>query len=195
MRSSTSGHESKQKRTGINYCRRWNQAAAAARAHRQTEKTGEWPLPRKSGKPLDTTSLRIVPHSTLLEKNITGSTPEELTKLSALVELKLDGNLFSGGIPDFSGCRKLDETVVLAAPAKKLGSYFSEVATAKANRFALSEFEDATDKIVRRIGSGGFGIVYYGKQTREQEPRPDEQHRAWLSPLHRGSLLPREHGR
>ncbi|KAI4990915.1 hypothetical protein ZWY2020_039286 [Hordeum vulgare] len=44
---------------------------------------------------------------TLLEKNITGSIPEELTKLSALVELKLDGNLFSGGIPDFSGCRNL----------------------------------------------------------------------------------------
>ncbi|KAE8794950.1 hypothetical protein D1007_30143 [Hordeum vulgare] len=150
---------------------------------------------------------------TLLEKNITRSIPKELTKLSALVELKLDGNLFSGGIPDFSGCRNLQyiffteiellhlliptiaETVVLAAPAKKLGSYFSEVATATTNRFALSEIEDVTDKFERRIGSGGFGIVYYGKQAREQESCPDEQHRAWLSPLHRGSLLPREHGR
>jgi hypothetical protein len=55
------------------------------------------------------------------------------------------------------------ETVVLAAPAKKLGSYFSEVATETAHRFALSEIEDATDKFERRIGSGGFGIVYYGK--------------------------------
>ncbi|VAI30469.1 unnamed protein product [Triticum turgidum subsp. durum] len=44
---------------------------------------------------------------TLSEKNITGSIPEELTKLSALVELRLDGNSFSGGIPDFSGCRNL----------------------------------------------------------------------------------------
>jgi hypothetical protein len=55
------------------------------------------------------------------------------------------------------------ETVVLAAPAKKLGSYFSEVATESAHRFALSEIEDATDKFEKRIGSGGFGIVYYGK--------------------------------
>uniref|UniRef100_A0A3B6KH70 non-specific serine/threonine protein kinase n=1 Tax=Triticum aestivum TaxID=4565 RepID=A0A3B6KH70_WHEAT len=199
---------------------------------------------------------------TLSEKNITGSIPEELTKLSALVELRLDGNSFSGGIPDFSGCRNLQyihlennqlngalpsslgdlpnlkelyiqnnrlsghipralskksiifnssgnnlqgpsdsishgtiiiivcavvgailllavaigcclcthkrkkkpsQTVVLAAPAKKLGSYFSEVATETAHRFALSEIEDATDKFERRIGSGGFGIVYYGK--------------------------------
>ncbi|KAL6905792.1 hypothetical protein ACP4OV_003393 [Aristida adscensionis] len=199
---------------------------------------------------------------TLSGKNITGSIPVELTKLSGLVELRLDGNSFSGPIPDFSGCRNLqyihlennqltgelpsslgdlpnlkelyvqnnklsgqvpqalfkrsiifncsgnsdlhitrnsimhtviiicavvgavmllgaaigcylftcrrkkkrqEETVVIAAPAKKLGSYFSEVATESAHRFALSEIEDATDKFERRIGSGGFGIVYYGK--------------------------------
>ncbi|KQJ92683.1 probable LRR receptor-like serine/threonine-protein kinase At1g67720 [Brachypodium distachyon] len=201
---------------------------------------------------------------TLSGKNITGSIPLELTKLSALVDLKLDGNSFSGEIPDFSGCRNLQyihlennqitgalpssmgdlpnlkelyvqnnrlsgqipralskkgitfswsgnnglhtandsishttiiiivcavvgailllavaiaccfctlkrkrkpshETVVVAAPAKKLGSYFSEVATESAHRFALSEIEDATGKFEKRIGSGGFGIVYYGK--------------------------------
>lgn len=55
------------------------------------------------------------------------------------------------------------DTIVIATPAKKLGSYFSEVATESAHRFALSEIEDATDKFGRRIGSGGFGIVYYGK--------------------------------
>jgi len=31
----------------------------------------------------------------------------ELTKLSGLVELRLDGNSFSGQIPDFSACRNL----------------------------------------------------------------------------------------
>uniref|UniRef100_A0A0E0RCJ2 Protein kinase domain-containing protein n=1 Tax=Oryza rufipogon TaxID=4529 RepID=A0A0E0RCJ2_ORYRU len=62
-----------------------------------------------------------------------------------------------------------DETVVIAAPAKKLGSFFSEVATESAHRFALSEIEDATDKFDRRIGSGGFGIVYYGKLTDGRE--------------------------
>ena len=55
------------------------------------------------------------------------------------------------------------DTVVIAAPAKKLGSYFSEVATESAHIFSFSEIEDATDKFERRIGSGGFGIVYYGK--------------------------------
>ncbi|CAD6269201.1 unnamed protein product [Miscanthus lutarioriparius] len=198
---------------------------------------------------------------TLSGKNITGSIPVELTKLSGLVELRLDGNSFSGQIPDFSECRNLqyihlennqltgelpsslgdlpnlkelyvqnnklsgqvpkalfkrsiilnfsgnsglhivsngishtiivicvvigaivllgiaigcyfitcrrkkshEDPVVIAAPAKKLGSYFSEVATESAHRFSLSEIEDATDKFERRIGSGGFGIVYYGK--------------------------------
>ncbi|XP_066380703.1 probable LRR receptor-like serine/threonine-protein kinase At1g67720 [Miscanthus floridulus] len=200
---------------------------------------------------------------TLSGKNITGSIPVELTKLSGLVELRLDGNSFSGQIPDFSECRNLqyihlennqltgelpsslgdlpnlkelyvqdnelsgqvpkalfkrsiilnfsgnsvlhivsngishtiiivicvviraivllgvtivcyfitcrrkkkshEDTVVIAAPAKKLGSYFSEVATESAHRFSFSEIEDATDKFERRIGSGGFGIVYYGK--------------------------------
>ncbi|KAG2578813.1 hypothetical protein PVAP13_6NG110300 [Panicum virgatum] len=197
---------------------------------------------------------------TLSGKNITGSIPVELTKLSALVELRLDGNSFSGQIPDFSACHNLhhlennqltgelppslgdlpnlkelyvqnnklsgqvpkslfkrsiilnfsgnsdlhivnkgishtiliicvvigaivllgaafgcyfftcrrkkkshEDTVVIAAPAKKLGSYFSEVATESAHRFSLSEIEDATAKFERRIGSGGFGIVYYGK--------------------------------
>jgi len=44
---------------------------------------------------------------TLSGKNITGSIPVELTKLSALVELRLDGNSFSGQIPDFSACHNL----------------------------------------------------------------------------------------
>jgi hypothetical protein len=61
------------------------------------------------------------------------------------------------------------DTVVIATPAKKLGSYFSEVATESAHRFALSEIEDATNKFERRIGSGGFGIVYYGRLTEGRE--------------------------
>uniref|UniRef100_A0A0D9XN32 non-specific serine/threonine protein kinase n=1 Tax=Leersia perrieri TaxID=77586 RepID=A0A0D9XN32_9ORYZ len=199
---------------------------------------------------------------TLSGKNITGVIPVELTELSGLVELWLDGNSFSGQIPDFSGCRDLQyihlennqltgalppslgelpnlkelyiqnnklsgevpqtlfkssiifnfsgnsdlrmghsnigRTIVIVcvvvgavlflvavigcyvftckrkkkssdAPAKKLGSFCSEVATESAHRFALSEIEDATDKFDRRIGSGGFGIVYYGKLTDGRE--------------------------
>ena len=47
--------------------------------------------------------------------------------------------------------------------AQKLSSFFSEVATETAHRFSLSEIEDATGKFERKIGSGGFGIVYYGR--------------------------------
>ncbi|EAY97114.1 hypothetical protein OsI_19040 [Oryza sativa Indica Group] len=49
------------------------------------------------------------------------------------------------------------------APAKQLSSPLSEVTTESVHRFALSEIEDATDRFGRRIGYGGFGIVYYGK--------------------------------
>jgi hypothetical protein len=47
---------------------------------------------------------------------------------------------------------------------KKLGSYFSEVATESAHRFSLSEIEDATDKFERKIGFGGFGNRTVGNQ-------------------------------
>ncbi|KAI7751377.1 hypothetical protein M8C21_016925, partial [Ambrosia artemisiifolia] len=40
-------------------------------------------------------------------KNISGSIPSELTKLSSLEELWLDGNAFTGSIPDFTGCPNL----------------------------------------------------------------------------------------
>mgnify|MGYP003701965267 CR=1 FL=1 len=54
-------------------------------------------------------------------------------------------------------------TVFVSAPAKQLSSPLSEVTTESVHRFALSEIEDATDRFGRRIGYGGFGIVYYGK--------------------------------
>lgn len=44
-----------------------------------------------------------------------------------------------------------------------MSSFFSEVAAETAHRFSMSEIEDATGKFQKRIGSGGFGIVYYGK--------------------------------
>ncbi|KAJ3680856.1 hypothetical protein LUZ60_015345 [Juncus effusus] len=216
----------------------------------------------------------------LTGKGITGNIPSELTKLPGLVELHLDGNSFSGSIPDFSGSPNLEIihlennvltgslpsslgdlpklkelyvqnnklsgavppnllkkniifndtgntdlhadnngkntaviilfTIIAAAlllviiiacclfvyrrrdsklpietnnitnnntiptrgtqhQAKKLGSYFSEVATESAHRFSLQEIELATDKFEKRIGSGGFGVVYYGKLTDGKE--------------------------
>lgn len=55
------------------------------------------------------------------------------------------------------------ENATTAPPAQKLSTFFSEVSTESAHRFALPEIEAATGKFEKKIGSGGFGIVYYGK--------------------------------
>ncbi|KAJ9540289.1 hypothetical protein OSB04_026795 [Centaurea solstitialis] len=43
----------------------------------------------------------------LSNKNMTGSIPSDLTKLTSLEELWLDGNALTGSIPDFMGCPNL----------------------------------------------------------------------------------------
>ncbi|MCI41767.1 LRR receptor-like kinase [Trifolium medium] len=40
-------------------------------------------------------------------KNITGDIPSDITKLTGLVEIWLDGNMLTGPIPDFTGCMYL----------------------------------------------------------------------------------------
>ncbi|CAN1304591.1 Probable LRR receptor-like serine/threonine-protein kinase At1g67720 [Linum perenne] len=44
----------------------------------------------------------------LSDKNLTGNIPSDLTKLTGLVELWLDGNSLTGPFPDFSGCPNLE---------------------------------------------------------------------------------------
>ncbi|GMH10103.1 hypothetical protein Nepgr_011944 [Nepenthes gracilis] len=48
-------------------------------------------------------------------------------------------------------------------PVQKQPSSIGDTATEAAHCFTFSELEDATNKFEKRIGSGGFGIVYYGK--------------------------------
>ncbi|KAL7170047.1 hypothetical protein ACSBR2_034989 [Camellia fascicularis] len=196
-------------------------------------------------------------------KNLTGNIPTNLTMLSGLVELWLDGNSLTGPIPDFSGCvdlkiihlennqltgelpsymaelpnlrelyvqnNKLSGTVprgllnnnlvfnytgninlhkggnrgnhtkiiigssvgagvlliaIIAScllmhkarknyskqgqlehpmPAQRLVSSLGDAAKDAAHCFTFSEIEDATNKFERKVGSGGFGVVYYGK--------------------------------
>ncbi|XP_041026706.1 probable LRR receptor-like serine/threonine-protein kinase At1g67720 isoform X1 [Juglans microcarpa x Juglans regia] len=198
----------------------------------------------------------------LSRKNLTGNIPSDLTKLTSLVELWLDGNSFSGPIPDFTGCADLKilhlennqltgglpsslmnlpnlrelyvqnnmlsgtvpsglrnkilvlnysqninlregdkrgirinviigssvgATVLLivtifsclfmrivkkryskqdqlehALPVGSLVSSNSDTPTEAAHCFTFYEIEDATRKFEKRIGSGGFGVVYYG---------------------------------
>lgn len=48
--------------------------------------------------------------------------------------------------------------------SNRLASSLSDpAATEAAQCFALSDIEDATKRFERKVGSGGFGVVYYGK--------------------------------
>ncbi|KAM3325270.1 putative LRR receptor-like serine/threonine-protein kinase isoform X4 [Capsicum chacoense] len=195
--------------------------------------------------------------------NLTGNIPSELTKLSGLIELWLDGNSLTGPIPDFSGCPDLqiihlennqlsgqlpstleglatlkelyvqnnmlggsvpsgllDNGVILnytgnvnlrkgessrsrrkiiigssvgasalllativscillqkgkkSSPKKgrvelnlhpqRFVSSLGDPATEAAHCFTLAELEEATKDFEKKVGSGGFGVVYYGK--------------------------------
>ena len=48
-------------------------------------------------------------------------------------------------------------------PAQRLVSSLGDAAKEAAQCFTLLEIEDATKKFERKVGSGGFGVVYYGK--------------------------------
>ncbi|GAY52362.1 hypothetical protein CUMW_141190 [Citrus unshiu] len=199
----------------------------------------------------------------LSSKNLTGNIPSDLTKLSSLVELWLDGNSLTGPIPDFSGCPDLriihlednqltgplpsslmnlpnlrelyvqnnmlsgtvpssllSKNVVLnyagninlheggrgakhlniiigssvgaavlllatvvsclfmhkgkknnydkeqhrhSLPVQRPVSSLNDAPAEAAHCFTLSDIEDATKMLEKKIGSGGFGVVYYGK--------------------------------
>ncbi|XP_041998714.1 probable LRR receptor-like serine/threonine-protein kinase At1g67720 isoform X2 [Salvia splendens] len=48
-------------------------------------------------------------------------------------------------------------------PPQKLASSLGDTNTEAAHYFTLAEIKDATNNFERRIGSGGFGVVYYGR--------------------------------
>lgn len=54
-------------------------------------------------------------------------------------------------------------------PSQRLVSSLGDAAKEAAHCFTLSEIEDATRQFERKIGSGGFGIVYYGKTNDGKE--------------------------
>jgi hypothetical protein len=54
-------------------------------------------------------------------------------------------------------------------PNQRLVSSKNDAPTEAANCFTFSEIEDATRKFEKKIGSGGFGVVYYGKMKDEKE--------------------------
>jgi hypothetical protein len=54
-------------------------------------------------------------------------------------------------------------------PVERLASSENDAPTEAANCFTFSEIEDATRKFEKKIGSGGFGDVYYGKMKDGKE--------------------------
>ncbi|KAK1270075.1 putative LRR receptor-like serine/threonine-protein kinase [Acorus gramineus] len=206
-------------------------------------------------------------------KNLSGNIPSELTKLTCLVELWLDGNSLTGLIPDFSECTNLKiihlennqlngevpsslvdlqnlrelylqnnllygsvpsgllnnrnlilkftgnqnlhegssrvnlvvrycviavsvilclgllllfykrregfcirknklsgaDDITNVQPSQKLVSFLTDAAVETTHTFTYTEIEDATGKFERRIGSGGFGVVYYGRLNNGKE--------------------------
>ncbi|KAJ6742595.1 hypothetical protein OIU85_016657 [Salix viminalis] len=210
---------------------------------------------------------RIVKLS-LSSKNLSGNVPSDLTMLTGLVELWLDGNSLTGPIPDFTGCTDLEIihlennqltgelpssllnlpnlrelyvqnnmlsgtipsglsrkvalnysgninlhegarrgrhmdiiigssvgvavlliTTIMSClfmrnrkkrhpdqeqlgdsfPVQRLVSSLSNAPGEAAHCFTSFEIEDATKKFEKKIGSGGFGVVYYGKMRDGRE--------------------------
>ncbi|KAJ6407387.1 hypothetical protein OIU84_010816 [Salix udensis] len=180
---------------------------------------------------------RIVKLS-LSSKNLSGNVPSDLTMLTGLVELWLDGNSLTGPIPDFTGCTDLEiihlennqltgelpssllnlpnlrelfvqnnmlsgtipsglsrkvalnysgninlhegarrgrhmdiiiEQLGDSLPVQRLVSSLSNAPGEAAHCFTSFEIEDATKKFEKKIGSGGFGVVYYGKMRDGRE--------------------------
>ena len=60
-------------------------------------------------------------------------------------------------------CDYVSDQLGHAQPAQRIVSSLNDAAAEAANCFTLSEIEDATRKFEKKIGSGGFGVVYYGK--------------------------------
>ncbi|KAL6011101.1 hypothetical protein ACLOJK_001545 [Asimina triloba] len=103
-----------------------------------------------------------------LENNqLTGTIPSSLVDLENLSELWLKNQR--------SQCWQIKlsyvdtEDLATALPSQKLASFFTEATTETAHSFRLSEIEEATAKFGKRIGAGGYGVVYYGKMTNEKE--------------------------
>lgn len=63
--------------------------------------------------------------------------------------------------------KHVTEQLEHSLPVQRLAS--SKDATEAANFFSFSEIEEATQKFEKKIGSGGFGVVYYGKMKDGKE--------------------------
>ncbi|XP_027350646.1 probable LRR receptor-like serine/threonine-protein kinase At1g67720 isoform X2 [Abrus precatorius] len=59
--------------------------------------------------------------------------------------------------------RYFEQDRIDSLPTQRLASWKSDDPAEAAHCFSFSEIENATNKFEKKIGSGGFGVVYYGK--------------------------------
>lgn len=60
-------------------------------------------------------------------------------------------------------CLNFTDKLGHSLPLQMLAPSKSNAPTEAAHCFSFSEIEDATREFEKKIGSGGFGVVYYGK--------------------------------
>ncbi|KAF8395019.1 hypothetical protein HHK36_018958 [Tetracentron sinense] len=134
-----------------------------------------------------------------LENNqLTGELPSSLVDLHNLKKLCLQNNMLSGTIPWGLLNKKLvlkwvssSPLVQRNQPAQRLVSSLPDAGTESIYCFTLSEIEDATRKFEKEIGSGGFGVVYYGEMKDGKEiavkvltrPLTHERSISWINRL------------
>ncbi|KAG4970499.1 hypothetical protein JHK85_036920 [Glycine max] len=103
-----------------------------------------------------------------------------------IISIRLDGNMLTGPIPDFTGCMDLKiihlennqltgalstslanlpnlRELLVSHPSQSMDSSKSIGPSEVAHCFSFSEIENSTNNFEKKIGSGGFGVVYYGK--------------------------------
>ncbi|PHU28631.1 hypothetical protein BC332_00724 [Capsicum chinense] len=61
--------------------------------------------------------------------------------------------------------------IELNLPPQRFVSSLEDPATEVAHCFTLAELEEATKDFEKKVGSGGFGVVYYGKLKDGKEAR------------------------
>ncbi|CAJ2632680.1 unnamed protein product [Trifolium pratense] len=65
--------------------------------------------------------------------------------------------------------RYYEKDHIVSVPTQRPASWKSDDPAEAAHCFSLAEIESATNNFEKRIGSGGFGIVYYGKLKEGKE--------------------------
>ncbi|KAG6470251.1 hypothetical protein ZIOFF_071315 [Zingiber officinale] len=106
-----------------------------------------------------------------------------LDGLSNLQELYVQNNMLSGTVPGhllgknivFTRIPKKlrlfsrEDDLPPPQPFQELSASFGGFGIETAHRYWLSEINDATENFAKKVGSGGYGTVYYGKLKNGKE--------------------------